>query len=305
MIFIWHGASIANNSGKSLSRLDPIVLKYRTKDDTIRPLMRYKRNKTTKPELSVVVMCYRSGKLAESFYKKLVRSLEKNSIDSFEVVLVGNYDSSDDITPEVVRNIAAQDQRVVAVIKRKKGMMGWDLRSGLNKSKGEYIAMIDGDDQFKPSSVLKVYNHMKKTGVDFVKTRRLRRDDGILRFVISKCFNLMFSLFFGQNQKIEDINSKPKIFRRSLLKQLHLVDNGWFADAEIMIEVIKSKATMSEVGVRFHKNKYRNSFVGLNAIIEVFTKLVRYKFYDLAREVGYVVNHRGNWVFRPKASQAA
>jgi len=48
-------------------------------------------------------------------------------------VLVGNYiEGSDDETPQVVRELAERWPNVSAVVRPKEGMMGWDMRMGLN-----------------------------------------------------------------------------------------------------------------------------------------------------------------------------
>jgi dolichol-phosphate mannosyltransferase len=256
------------------------------------------------PDLSVVVLCYKSGDLARSFYLKLKKSLNE-VVENHQIILVGNYSSVADMTPEIVRSIAAKDPKVTALTKKKQGMMGWDMISGLKVAKGKYVAVIDGDDQFKPELIIKVFKEIKKQNVDFVKTKRLRRDDGLLRAVISFFFNMGFILLFGSYQHAYDVNSKPKIMKRSLLKQMNLTDTGWFIDAEIMLEVMRLKGTLAEVPVRFYKNKYRDSFVGWKAVIEMITKLIYYKYRQTKLQFHYAFNYGWEWVYWPKAHRAA
>lgn len=259
--------------------------------------------KKKQPVLSVVVLCYKSEDLARSFYAKLATALDKIE-PNFEAILVGNYNSSLDTTPQVILDIAKSDKRVVPVIKKKKGMMGWDLRSGLQKAKGQYVAFIDGDDQFKPDLIVNVFKHITKNDYDFVKTRRMRRDDGLFRAVISFGFNLGFLVLFG-NEGFYDVNSKPKIMKRSLLQKMNLTDDGWFIDAEIMLEAMRLQANVGEIGVRFFKNKYRDSFVGFNAIVEMATKLLRYRYLQVLEKTTYAARNWWNWLYWPKSTSAA
>ena len=182
--------------------------------------------------------------------------------------------------------------------------MGWDLRSGLDLATGNYVAFIDGDDQFKPQLIVQVYKKIIKNKLDFVKTRRLRRDDGLFRAVISLCFNLGFLVFFGA-EGFWDVNSKPKIMKSDLLKAMILEDNGWFIDAEIMLQAKKLNANMGEVGVRFYRNKYRDSFVGFNAIVEMSTKLLSYKYKQIKETIQDALNYWRQWLYWPKTSPAA
>ena len=68
------------------------------------------------PEISVVVLAYRSAETITSFVDSLVDSLEKEKL-LWEIVLVGNYfEGVKDETPAVVRGIAARDSRIQAVV---------------------------------------------------------------------------------------------------------------------------------------------------------------------------------------------
>ena len=130
------------------------------------------------PEISVVVLAYRSASTITSFVDSLVDSLEKEKL-SWEIVLVGNYfEGVGDQTPKVVRGIAARDSRIKAVAEIKKGMMGWDMKSGLQAATGKKLAVIDGDGQMPSSDVIRVYQLMQKNGLDFAKTYRAERNDG-------------------------------------------------------------------------------------------------------------------------------
>jgi glycosyltransferase involved in cell wall biosynthesis len=261
-----------------------------------------KRLKKVQPDLSVVVLCYKSGELAQSFYQKLIKSLTP-LVPNYEVILVANYSDLSDQTPIIVKQLAKTFPRTVALTRKKQGMMGWDMRSGLSKATGKYVAVIDGDNQFKPELIVKVYKKMLKTQADVVKTKRVRRDDGLFRRFISLGFNTLFVVLFGLNN-FSDVNSKPKMFKKTALEAMTLHDNGWFIDAEIMLNAKKLGLTTAEVPVHFYQNKYRESFVGYSAIIEILVKLLSYKLKDL-RESVYDFGNRRDWLYWPKIAQSA
>ena len=51
---------------------------------------------------------------------------------------MGNYiEGRDDETPDVVGELARRWSNVAAVVRPKEGMMGWDMRMGLNAARGE------------------------------------------------------------------------------------------------------------------------------------------------------------------------
>ena len=146
------------------------------------------------PELSVVVLGYRSAETIEIFVKSLVYSLEEEKL-IWEIILVGNYfNGIEDRTPEVVRKIAAGDSRIIAVTKVKKGMMGWDMKTGFQNASGKALAVIDGDGQMPSGDVIRVYQLMVKDGLDLAKTCRAKRDDGSYRRLISVVYNILFKI---------------------------------------------------------------------------------------------------------------
>ena len=83
------------------------------------------------PDISVVVLAYRSASTIEGFVASLVTSLEEEKID-WEIILVGNYfEGAGDQTPEVVQRISDGNPRIKAVVKVKEGNdgVGYEIRS--------------------------------------------------------------------------------------------------------------------------------------------------------------------------------
>ena len=184
-----------------------------------------------KPDISVVLLCYRSEEAVWKFVEVLKRSLEEIEV-SWEIILVGNYtEDSHDRTPDVVNEIASLDSRILAITKVKQGMMGWDMRSGPEAASGRVIAILDGDGQFPMEDVVRVYEKLKNDNLDLVKTYRRSRGDGFYRRFISSVYNFLFNIMFP-GLASRDINSKPKIFTEETLKKLELRSDGWFIDAE-------------------------------------------------------------------------
>jgi len=230
----------------------------------------------SEPHFSLVVLCYRSGQSIIPFVERLQRTLSYCTF-TWELVLVGNYiEGSDDETPEVVKKLAAGSDNIRTVIRPKQGMMGWDMRTGLDAARGTYIGVIDGDGQFPPESIIACLLKCELEDLDFTKTYRVIRDDGLYRRLISAVYNAIFSLLFGF--KVRDINSKPKIIRRDKYELLNLESDDWFADAEIVIRARALGLKIGETPVHFSSNDARGSFVKPKAILEFSSNLLKYRF---------------------------
>ncbi len=230
-----------------------------------------------KPELSIIILCYRSEESILAFArqtKKLVAGLT----DSFEIVLVGNYfEDSGDKTREYIHQLEQEDEVYRGICKPKEGMMGWDMRKGLEFSRGEYLCVIDGDGQFPIESISNCFKKIKEGNFGLVKTFRVTRGDGLYRKTISAIYNFLFGLLFP-NVNARDINSKPKLLTRECYNQLNLSSDDWFIDAEIMINIGRLKIPIAELPVEFEKLAGRQSFVKPSAIIEFLKNLFKYRF---------------------------
>ena len=231
------------------------------------------------PELSVVILCYHSADVVRDLVAQVERELEEARVD-YELVLVGNYLPGDtkDQTPTVLKDLASGKPRFRVVAKEKEGMMGWDMRSGLEAATGRHIAVIDGDGQMPMSDVIKVYRVLQVGKYDLVKTFRAQRQDGWYRRTISGFYNFLFRLLYPAAHVFRDINSKPKVMTREAYQKIHLVSNDWFTDAEVMIEALKHDLSVGEVSTVFYKNERRGTFVPFSALYEFLSNLIYYRF---------------------------
>ncbi len=234
-------------------------------------------------ELSIVILCYRSEESIIPFALR-TKELASQLSDRFEIVLVGNYwEGSGDHTKEVVEHIASEDKVFRAICKPKEGMMGWDMRKGLEDARGQYICVIDGDGQFPIESIAQCYHKIKEGGLGLVKTYREQRNDGFYRRTISGVYNFLFMILFS-NLKSKDVNSKPKIMTREAYERLDLRSDDWFIDAEIMIQVGRHRIPFHEFPVVFKELEGRQSFVRVGAIFEFMKNLISYRLREYRKK---------------------
>ena len=228
------------------------------------------------PEYSIVVLCFGSGHLLPKFVEATIDALLKNKILDYQLVLVGNYlENRADQTPEIVKKLEKENPRIVSVTKRKKGMMGWDMKTGLAIATGKYISVIDGDGQMPVEDLINVYQKIKNENYDLVKTFRTTREDGAWRNFISVAFNMFFRLLFPSVGS-KDINSKPKIFSQTSFERLELQSDDWFIDAEIMIQARRLEFKIAEIPTYFRDQTRDNgSFVNFLTILEFVKNLIR------------------------------
>lgn len=229
-------------------------------------------------DISVVILCYKVGEEVGIFIDEVKQSLARRGL-SYELVLVANYNANEkliDVTPSIVRRLAEHDPDITVVSREKEGMMGWDLRSGLDVASGKTIAYIDGDGQMPAVDIVRVYDSLISGQCDCAKTYRTKRDDGRKRGFISFVYNTLLTALFPK-VSIRDANAKPKIFTRRAFQQLRLTSPGWFIDAEIVIQGSYLGFQFAEIPTVFRENKYRKSFVRPSAIFEFIGNLIVFR----------------------------
>ena len=236
-----------------------------------------KKETRDQPELSMVVLCYRSGKSIIPYLEQMELEFQEEGMNNYELVLVGNYfPGTDDDTPAVIHKLAVENHKIIPVTLEKKGMMGWDTISGLNAARGRIIGFIDGNGQMPSRDIVRLYRVLKSGEFDMVKTFRKTRMDSIYRKFISGWYNFIFRILFPGSM-FRDINAKPKLMTREAYKKMRLSCDGWFIDGEIMLECIRLDMNVAEVPTVFHKNEWRGSFVKMWTVFEFLYNMIKYR----------------------------
>ena len=257
------------------------------------------------PNLSVVVLAYRSGEALRGFVGSMIHLLDREEPE-WELVLVANHFSDDgDQTPEIAKQLADSHVRIKAVTRIKKGMMGWDMRSGLEATTGKTLAVIDGDGQMPCEDVIKVYRKLVSERLELAKTYRVNREDGMYRKTISVIYNIIFKILFPGLMS-RDINSKPKIMTREVYRQMNLHSDGWFVDAEIMILARRMKLNIGELETGFSCLMNRPSFVKFSSIFEFLGNLISYRILEYGhwfKRKKYAINTHGHESDKPSSTR--
>lgn len=109
------------------------------------------------PFFSVVINTYNSAKTIE----KTLRSVFTQTFTNYEVIVVDDH--STDNTINVITKIGAMFHREINIIELNKNQgIAKSRNMGIDQSKGEYIAFLDGDDLWKKNKLMVQYDELKK-----------------------------------------------------------------------------------------------------------------------------------------------
>lgn len=125
--------------------------------------------------LSVVVPCYNEEESVELFYQELMKNRGFFDEKEIELELLFIDDGSKDKTMDRIKQLREQDNRVHFVSFSRNFGKEAAMFAGLEKSKGDYVVMMDVDLQDPPSLLPEMLTSIMEEGYDSVATRRVTR----------------------------------------------------------------------------------------------------------------------------------
>lgn len=152
-----------------------------------------KKEEVLDEKISVIVPCYNEQEAIPFFYEEIVKvshNMENEAV--FEYLFIN--DGSKDKTIEVLRDLAQKDERVKYVSFSKNFGKEAAMYAGLEKSTGDYIAVMDVDLQDPPELLPEMFHDLDCGAYDCVATRRVSREgEPSIRSVFAKIFYAMIN----------------------------------------------------------------------------------------------------------------
>jgi glycosyltransferase involved in cell wall biosynthesis len=107
-----------------------------------------------KPKVSVIMAVWND----EENIRETVESIINQTFKDWEFIIV--QDGSDDRTPEILEELAKKDKRIRVLDNEKRMERCFSRNRAISETKGEYIAVNDGDDISLPERLEKEVNYL-------------------------------------------------------------------------------------------------------------------------------------------------
>ena len=138
--------------------------------------------------ISLIVPCYNEEESLPILYEALcgVRDNDDAGRD-YEFVFVN--DGSRDKTADVIRSLAESDDCVKYVFFSRNFGKEAAMYAGMQKSKGDYVAILDADMQDPPSLIPQMIKDLDDDKADIIAARRVtRKGEPKIRSFFARCF---------------------------------------------------------------------------------------------------------------------
>ena len=125
------------------------------------------------PKFTVIIPVYNVA----AYLSKCINSVLKQDFKQYEVILID--DGSTDESGKICDEFAKQDNRIVVIHQKNKGLSA-ARNMGIENAKGEYILFLDSDDYWRDSSALNIiYSRLSVSNADILSFNYMKFCDDI------------------------------------------------------------------------------------------------------------------------------
>ena len=218
------------------------------------------------PEISVVIPLFNEVDNVVPLHESLTFALQSMRRD-YEILLVD--DGSEDGTRELLRELAAGDANVHAILLRRNYGQTTAMSAGFDHAVGSIVVTMDGDLQNDPADIPRVIAKLEE-GYDIVcGWRRDRKDAWLTRLLPSRIANALIS--WTTQVPIHDTGCSLKAYRSWVIRSLDLYSDMHRFIAALAVGV---GARVAEIPVRHHPRRFGKSKYGLGRILRVIMDLI-------------------------------
>jgi glycosyltransferase involved in cell wall biosynthesis len=205
-----------------------------------------------KPSLSIFFPAYNdAGTIASLLI--VAHMTARRLTDDYEVIVVD--DGSPDHTGELLDEMAHLPWLRVVHHEKNRGY-GGALRTGFLTASKELVFYTDGDAQYDPREMVRLYEAFGPE-VDFVNGYKITRSDPLHRIVIGKLYHWFVKLAFGL--RLRDVDCDFRLMRRSVFEKVQLTRSSGVICVELMKKVQDHGYRLAEVPVHHYHRTYGKS----------------------------------------------
>ncbi|WP_456472648.1 glycosyltransferase family 2 protein [Methanocaldococcus sp.] len=215
----------------------------------------------------------------EKNIEKVLKELDEVKVDAIVV-----DDGSQDKTVDRIKSFSPKNIKIFLIENKKNLGKAKALEVGTKKAIElgyKYIVYIDGDYQFKPREIPKLFKKLKEENADAVFGIRRFKHIPFLRKITNFSASLLVSLAMLIYAKklcyFRDIQCGFRIIKSEFLKDIYFGE-GYAVEHIIALQLVKKRAKIVEEYVEVEYHDEAISYITTKKVIEVIKNILKFIF---------------------------
>lgn len=174
-----------------------------------------------------------------------------------EIILVN--DGSNDKSYEIASRLQNKHEFVKLIESKENKGKGHALKLGINVASKKYIGVLDADLEYSPNDLKNLFKEIDINNLDIVCGSRFigdfKRDNIYVRtYLANKFLSMFFSII--HREKVTDIATCLKVFRKTLFDSIDLKANGFSIEVEILAKTLSKSDYFKEFPISYTARSY-------------------------------------------------
>lgn len=222
------------------------------------------------PSITAFFPCYNDAGTIASVVITADRTLRELT-DDYEIIVAN--DASTDDSAAILDELRQKYDRLRVLHHTTNQGYGGNLRSMFAKATKDLIFYTDGDAQYDPAELTRLYEKLGPD-VDVVQGWKIERHDPLHRKIVGRVYHHFVRWWFGLH--LQDVDCDFRLFRRHVLESFPLESNSGCITVEMMTRVEQGGFTIVEVPVHHYFRAYgRSQFFNFRRVARTLIELTQ------------------------------
>ena len=174
-----------------------------------------------------------------------------------EIILVN--DGSNDKSYEIASSLQNKHEFIKLIESKENKGKGHALKLGINVASKKFIGVLDADLEYSPNDLKNLFQEIDINNLDIVCGSRFigdfKRDNIYVRtYLANKFLSMFFSII--HREKVTDIATCLKVFRKTLFDSIDLKANGFSIEVEILAKTLSKSDYFKEFPISYTARSY-------------------------------------------------
>lgn len=223
-------------------------------------------------DLSIVLPAYQEAENLKNIIPQIHTALQKSDLQ-YEILVI------DTMTPMDESEKVCEYNNAQCIRREKGNLYGDAIRTGIQKSQGIFLVIMDADGSHNPKDILRFYDEMEKGKYNLIIGSRYCKggytdNNFILRFM-SYVLNLTYRVLFGL--KVKDVSDSFRMYRTEDLRKITLECDNFDIVEEVLIKLNYQidQFSVKEIPISFNKRAAGESKRDLVKFIFSYLKTIK------------------------------